>query len=127
LNPRNPWRNPWVPGFLFELHTFFKEIAMNELPTSLTEIIKQREATINDLKARLEHEEGHYVALQNSYNQLLTERNGLQAEVRSLQNSKIRMNEEVNYWRDSYKDLKTRLEIQEEVYLKIIRELSNRD
>jgi chromosome segregation ATPase len=102
---------------------------MNEFDDgcSLTTVIKAREAAIANLKAKLEESEEHYVSLQEAYNKKLTEANGLEAQVRSLENNKIRMNEETNYWRESYKEVRTRADIQEGVYLKIIRELSNRD
>ena len=100
---------------------------MNEQPCSLTEIIKAREATIEKLKASLAESEEQYVALQESNNEKWTKINGLEAEIRSLENTKLRLTDESKYWKESYKEVVTRAEIQEATYLKVIKALSDRD
>jgi predicted transcriptional regulator len=100
---------------------------MNELPMSLTDIIKAREATIADLKAGLENEEGHYVALQTLSNERLTKINQLEAEVAALKQGLTYTKEDCKYWQDNLDKAMKEAEVREAAYLKVIQTLSGRN
>ena len=96
--------------------------------------VARKEAMIADLKARLAESEEQYVALQEANNEKWTKCNTLEKDVEHLRESNRRLHERsvgdreaIKYWQGSYLKMRENAEVQEGVYLKVIRELSNRD
>ena len=96
--------------------------------------VARKEAMIADLKARLAESEEQYVALQEANNEKWTKCQSLEKDVEHLRKSVERLqqrvvgaNDEIKYWQGSYLKMRENAEVQEGVYLKVIRELSNRD
>ena len=108
---------------------------MNEFDDgcSLTKVIKAREAAIVNLKELLAESEEQYVALQQTNAENWTKCNTLEKDLGFAESARERLRQdlvgakdEARHWREAFTKAKENAEVQEEVYLKVIKELSNR-